>query len=342
MADDALARLLADRASMPAASTSTPGRRPLDVVLIGDSVFASVNNPADEQLTAFLRQRLQEKGIAARIHNLSAGGLGNLVVLLSTNPIFFSRRHSQPPIVFPCLFDADVSTSAAAEPEPEPAEKGVPAPSRPMGLAPELSRSLGLPRPAPAYERRLARWLAHHSYLYQQRRRMAEALFGSGASPREALRRRMAALHRRPQDRDPALLRTQANRPWHQQGLTAAHYASSYDLIPLTSPAALNWRLTVELSRWLAAHRDLPVLLEQVPQNHAMMGAHTATPAYRDLGQRLADLFSQAAIPYRSHDGDATLTRDMFQDLDHLTATGNRAFAALLAADITATLSPHP
>ena len=340
MADSALQRLIDDRDHRP------PSDPTVDIVLIGDSVFASVENRPGGTLHESLQQALQEKGIPARVYNLAAGGahaadvlgavrrlhaalsprpqgLRHLRVLLSTNPIFFSRRHSQPPLLYPCLFDAEPQDLGPLD----RARDGVPSAA--------LRGRLGLPHPPDAVTRTTAHFLAQHLYLYQQRRRMAAALLGSDAPPATALHDRLRALPlHRPPARGTSPTAAAADSPWHVRGMTASHFASSYDLIPTASDLAVNWQATVELARWLAAHRDLAVQVQQVPQNHHMMAAYTGTPAYRALSDQLAALFAAAHLPYVSHDGAPQLTRDHFQDLDHLTAAGNRALAALLADDL--------
>ena len=333
MADDALEALSDLRALGDVSDSAGP---PLDIVLLGDSVFASVNNPPGGRLADALTHRLQALGLAARIHNLSAGGahaadqygalirlhrrlsaqpmgLQNLLVILSTNPIFFSRRHSQPAALYPCLYeeiaDDDLGGSDRAD---------------------GLRRRLGLPRPAPRFEGWLARGLVRVWYAYQQRRRMAEALYVGQDGLLAALR-----VHLGWRGTVPASL-TDADSPWFAHGLSATQYASSYDFLPVSAPQAHNAQLSVELAAWLTQHRALRLLVEQVPQNHHMMGPYTQTPTYQALTQQIAAWFAQAGIPFRSHDGAADLTSEQFQDLDHLTTRGNATLAAHLATDIVA------
>ena len=339
MADAALDDLVALRALGDVSDRAGP---PLDVVLLGDSVLGSVNNPPGQRLHDRLTQHLAGHGIRARLHNLSAGGahaadqyaallrlyrrlhaqpdgLRHLLVVLSTNPIFFSRRHSQPPALYPCLFEeiSDAELGGAA-------------------VADALRRSLGVPRPAPRYEQAAAQALAHTWYLYQQRRRIGEALYGDHESLSAALLARLSP--RRPATPSNGS-DDSSNRPWSQRGLTAERYAASYDFLPASDPQALNARLTERLVQWLASHRPLQVLVEQVPQNHALMGAYTARPEYAGWQQQVRALFQQAGLSYSSHDRSPSLHSDHFQDLDHLTAAGNDRLAALIAADIAAVLA---
>jgi len=335
MADAALDALVDLRALGDLSDSAGP---PLDVILLGDSVLGSVNNPAGERLHDRLAQRLSQRGLSARVHNLSAGGahaadqlaallglvqrlspqpmgLQNLVVVLSVNPIFFSRRHSQPPALYPCLFedlsDAVLGGSATAD---------------------ALRRSLVVPRPAPEYERTAAQLLARTWYLYQQRRRIGEATFAL----RDTLHAAMAA---RRHGHTPQALATAAqrsNQPWFSQGLSAERYATSYDFLAFDDPQAHNMHLTARLAAWLARHPELSVLVEQVPQNHALVGEYTARPAYQAWARHVATIFRSAGLPYVSHDRSAALTSEQFQDLDHLTAQGNDTLAMLLADDLVA------
>jgi lysophospholipase L1-like esterase len=335
MADDALDALVDRRALGDVRDSAGP---PLDVILLGDSVLGSVNNPPGQRLGDFLLRHLEHRGVHARIHNLSAGGahaadqygallrlyrrlsqqpsgLHNVVVVLSVNPIFFSRRHSQPAALFPCLF-AELADDDLGGPD----------------AADTLRRRLGVPRPPPALEHRLAQILARTWYQYQQRRRGGEALLAGHDALLAALRgtRSTPAAADRSTDA--------ANRPWFAQGLVAKQYASSYDLLAFDDPQAVNAQQTAALAAWLARHRDVQVLVEGVPQNHFLMGEYTARPAYQTWAQQVAALFRAAGLTYHSHDRDPSLRSEHFQDLDHLTAPGNDTLAAWIAADLAGLL----
>lgn len=333
-ADDALEALAAARATENATATAPA---PWDIVLLGDSVLGSVNNPPGQRLHDFLDGELRRLGLSARVHNLSSGGahagdqygallrlqarlssqalgLQRLLVVISVNPIFFSARHSQPPLSFPCVWD-DLPDDAAP-------------------LSPDLRRRLGLSPPPAGWHRELSLGLARGSYLVQQRRRLGEIVFADHATLGDFLRAGLLRL--RPPHRSASLA---AEQPWSARGLRADSYRASYDFLPVGSPAALNAELTAHLARFLAAHRDLAVLVEQVPQNHYMMDPLTESDSYRALGQHLRDLFVGSGLPYRSHDRAPELRSEHFTDLDHLTAAGNAALAALLARDVHARLA---
>ena len=333
MADAALDALVDLRALGDLSDSAGPA---LDVVLLGDSVLGSVNNPAGERLHDRLTQRLSQRGLSARVHNLSAGGahaadqyaallglvqrlqpqpmgLQNLVVVLSVNPIFFSRRHSQPPALYPCLFE-DLSDDVLGG----------------SATADALRRSLLLPRPAPEYERSAAQLLARTWYLYQQRRRIGEAAFAL----RDTLREAMAARWHGHTSQHPATVAQRSNQPWFTQGLSAERYATSYEFLAFDDPQAHNLHMTARMASWLAQHPELAVLVEQVPQNHALVGEYTARPAYQAWERHVATLFRAAGLPYVSHDRSAALASEQFQDLDHLTAQGNDTLATLVADDL--------
>jgi hypothetical protein len=156
-------------------------------------------------------RRMQQR-LAAQPHRHD-DRLDDLVVVLSSNLIFFSRRHSQPPMLFPCLLD-DVRDAEA------------------------LRRRLALPAPPPAGERYLSQLLSRHLYLFQQRRRLAEFCFGGAPRPmlRERLKRGLSA-----------------GAATTTQPIDYARYAPNYDFIPLDSPGAVNRQVSEELARYLAA-----------------------------------------------------------------------------------------
>lgn len=324
-ADDELERLVSARAA---------GEPAVDVVLVGDSVLGSVNNPPGERLADALGPALFHalgERRPVRAFNLSVGGAraadvygmlrrlstrlrsaaapqrrsasqgeDDLVVVASSNVIFFSRRHSQPPMLFPCLLD----DLPAADP---------------------LRQRLSLPPTAHAVERQLSQWLAEHVYLYQQRRRLAEAIFGG--PPRPALREHLQRLLHGP----PGSAHALAVQNY-------AQYAPNYDFIPLASSEAVNHQVTEEMARWLARESGLRVLVVMTPHNHARLGAITDTAAYRGLAAAVAGTFQRTGVPFASYDRDPAMTAELFLDLDHLTAAGNRALAERLAHDLAALL----
>jgi hypothetical protein len=201
-------------------------------------------------------------------------------------------------------------------------------------LTPDLRRRLGLSPPPAGWHRRLSAGLARGSYLVQQRRRLGEIVFGDHATLGDFLRAGLLRL--RPPIRNASLV---ADQPWSARGLRADSYRASYDFLPVASPDALNAELTTQIARFLSTHRELAVLVEQVPQNHHMMDPLTGSDSYRALQQHLRDLFLTAGLPYRSHDRTPELRSEHFTDLDHLTAAGNAALAALLARDVHARIA---
>ncbi|MCS6913204.1 MAG: hypothetical protein RMK29_04740 [Myxococcales bacterium] len=310
-------------AQLVAARQDQPG--PLDVVLLGDSVLSSVNNPPGERIEDLLPARLQAAlGTPVRVWNLGQGGvraadqlaalrqmeaaLGarrqKLFVVLSSNVVFFSRRHRSPPMLYPCLGSY-------------------------LRGDRELEALLRLPPPAPALERYLAEWLARHLFLFGQRRRLAEALLGG--PPREALRERLlqglAHLGLRPGGD----ATTDPNLPWTGRGLRAEQFRASYDFIPPESPEAINHLMTRRLARHLAGWGQA-ALVVLMPQNHGLLGPLADGAAYHATVAAIARTFAEAAVPFRSYDG--LVADSLFTDADHLTAQGNQRLAELLAEDL--------
>jgi hypothetical protein len=229
----------------------------------------------------------------------SRQGTQNLLIVLDSNVIFFSRRQSQPPMLFPCLLDA-------------------------IPDAEGLRQRLSLPAPPRPAEQRLSLWLVDNLYLFQQRRRLAQSLFGG--PPREALRERLQTLHH--PSNQPVLVKEDY-----------ARYAPNYDFIPLDSPEALNYAATEELAGFLGQQKDLRVLVVMTPHNHARLGAITDTDSYRSLSAAVAAVFRGHGVPFVSYDHTPAITASMFLDLDHLTAAGNYALALLLAGDLVRLLA---
>ena len=349
-ADDELAQLVAVReADLPLDAGQV---LPLDVVLIGDSVLASVENAPGQRLVDALRPALQQSlgdaGQSSRLWSLAAGGARasdvygmvrrveralragrrstrGVLVVVSSNAIFFSQRHRQPAMAYACL--ASELGSAAAD----------------AGMSqPELRARLLVPGATDSalgrLEHRLLGVATAHLYLLQQRRHLAETLFGG--PPRLALRERLQQLHHRRKGpaaadgRAPDELAA-ADRPWTQRGLSAAQFASSYDFVPLDSPDAVNLLWTRVLASWLGKQQELAAVALLVPQNHALLGALAAGSAYDAVGAEVAAAFQHAGVPYVSFDHDPAIVSEHFLDLDHLTAAGNRALAARLATELT-------
>lgn len=312
----------------------------LDLVLLGDSVLSSVNNAPGEHVEDFLggelRRRLPSRlrGREVRLWNLGRGGsrpadlygafleleplLGtgrppDLLVVMNSNIIFFSRRHALPAMLYPCLAER-----FAAERD--------------------LLSLLKVPAGPGPVERWLVEQVTRGFYLYQQRRRLDEWLFGG--PPRQVLLEHFLGLRSRLRSRLPAPPRAgtggaaeERNLPWDQRHLERAQFAASYDLQPPADRRTPNWEPLRRLARALARHpRQAFVFL--TPQNHGLIGPLGETPVYRETAQAIAAAFAGAGVPFRSYDGDALVEDRLFTDLDHLNADGNRRLAELLAADL--------
>ncbi len=325
-----------DLARLAAARSRDPGG--VDVVLLGDSVLSATNNPAGERVEDFLLPELRQRlgggplGERIRVWNLGRGGAhaadlygallelgaavpgggsGGLFVVLDTNIIFFSRRHASPAMLYPCLADFF--------------------PGNPDGRG--LRASLKVPAGPGAVERHLTGWATRGFYLYQQRRRIDQALFGG--PPRDALRDRLLVtlgrLRLRP---GPAQIEvSDPNVPWSRRGLTADRFAASYDRLPFASPEAMNYRVSQRLAALLSARqREWPSFVFLTPQNHGLLGSLVDNPGYHKDTTAIGAIFSGAGVHFRSYDGQ--VDPGLFTDLDHLSADGNRRLAALLSEDL--------
>lgn len=400
-ADDALAQLVAAReADARAARTGPPdgpgaAAPPLDVLLIGDSVLASVENAPGQRLVDVLQRELQQASVDAgdagdagavgrrtRVWALAAGGAraadvyamlrriertlaagrrgtAGVLLVVSSNVIFFSQRHRQPAMAYPCLAGelSELGTDAGTDTATDARTNGKPHAGTDAGLdGAQLRARLAVPGAADSalgrLEHRLLAAATAHIYLLQQRRRLAEWLFGG--PPRLALREGLQTLmhrHGHGLGHPPALQSGRAaqspaaapaaedelrfrDRPWTERGLSAAQFAGSYDFVPLDSPDAANLLWTQLLARRLGAQRDLAAVAVLVPQNHALLGALAQGPAYDAVVAAIAAAFTGAGVPFVSFDHDPAIASAHFLDLDHLTAAGNRALAARLAQEL--------
>jgi lysophospholipase L1-like esterase len=327
--EDELARLLDARGQ-----TQDQEKKPLDVVLLGDSVLSSTNNPPGERVEDYLQPLLRERlpGRQVRVWNLGRGGAraadlygalrqlraqemaaprGDLFVVLNTNIIFFSQRHRSPAMLFPCLADAFPEDAAV----------------RALLKLPEGPRPL---------ERRLTGVVTRAWFLYQQRRRINEVLFGG--PPRDALRERLVYfLERLGLRPGPAAADvSDPNLPWTARGLSAEQFKSNYDIVPFPSKDAVNEALSRHLAAWLRAS-DVPAFVFLTPQNHGLLGALADNPGYHATNAVIAGIFQDRGVPFRSYDG--LVADPLFTDLDHLTASGNRRLAELLAEDLVPRLT---
>jgi lysophospholipase L1-like esterase len=339
-ADQTLTELLAARADGTAA---------VDVVLLGDSVLASVENPVGSKLAELLPPALTERLLAqsapgakalppqVRVWTVAAGGAhaadvlaaltrlqhslpsaqsprSKLVVVASSNVIFFSKRHRVPAMTYPCL---------AGWLPPDPS----------------LHRQLGLPPPSTGLwsttEPFLQKHLTRHIYLLQQRRHLAERWLGG--PPREALREGFVSgvrglLQRLKGQRPQPSTTEDPDRPWSARGYTQAQFAASYDVVPLDSPEATNFQLTQRLAQQAGQLKgQIPTLVLVSPQNQAMLGALLQTPSYQQLTSALQSTFAAHSVPLLQLDRDQAFVSSMFLDQDHLTRAGNQLLAARLA-----------
>ncbi|MBL9043550.1 MAG: hypothetical protein JNM83_18195 [Myxococcales bacterium] len=341
-ADDELLRLQKARES------DTPA---LDVVLVGDSVLASVENGPGERLVDLLPLELSTRlptayqGRSVRVWSVSMSaaraadqlaalkilydrlrttrkGTRDLVVVVSSNLLFFSKRFSAESMNYPCL-----SYALADD-----------------GL---LLRRLGMPTPNKGLWTTSDAFLsqvASHLYLFQQRRHLAEWLAGGPLRPRirEGLTRAGRRLHGQhqaevvPQGALGAKLR---NRPWFEREHRRESFVTHYQYLPSRSPLAWNWTATRALVEFLRSHRDLQTLVMVNPHNHFLIGPLGETPDYRNLVTEIERTVQGAGLVAANYDRRPELRSEHFLDIDHFTRDGNQVLSSLIATDVAALLS---
>ncbi len=314
----------------------------LDVVLIGDSVLASVENGPKERLTDFLPdavaaslgpaaagRRVRAWSIsmsAARAADQLAAirvlrdrllktpkGLRDLVLVVSSNPLFFSRRFSSEAMNYPCLSYAIADDALLLR------KLNIPSPQK--GLWGDSDAYLGS--------------LAAHLYLFQQRRHIAERLVGGPLRPR--LREILTHGVRRLQGQKELQVVIDAkvrNRPWFERDHKRESFTAHYDFLASESPLAWNWIATRALFAYLREHRELSTLVMVNPHNHFFIGPLGETTGYHSLIAALHQAAQAEGIPLADYDRHAALRSEHFLDIDHFTSDGNRVLSALIAADV--------
>lgn len=314
----------------------------LDVVLLGDSVLASVENGPGERLTDFLpgevgralADSLHGKKVRAwSISNSAARaadqlaalkilharltktskGLRDLVVVISSNPLFFSRRFASDAMNYPCL-------SYALADDPLLLRKlNIPSPSK--GLWGDSDAYLGT--------------LFSHLYLFQQRRNVAEKWVGGPLRPR--LRELVTHGVRRlsgQKEWQVVVDEKTRNRPWFQRDHKRDSFSAHYDFLKSDSPAAWNWTATRALFSYLHSHPELATLVMINPHNHFFIGPLGDTDGYRTLIAQLAQEASRQGVFLADYDRNPALQSEHFLDIDHFTRDGNLVLSSLIAGDV--------
>ncbi|HMU39626.1 MAG TPA: hypothetical protein PKE31_11510 [Pseudomonadota bacterium] len=311
-----------------------------DIVLLGDSVLASDNNATGERLLDLLPQELARNATSRRFRVFSYSksaarawdqlaavrtleerllhtrkGLQNVVLVVSTNPVFFSRRFSAEAMNYPCLANA-------LEPAMERNSLGLPAGAQP-GLWEASDAFLGK--------------LAARLYLFQQRRRIAENWFGGPVRIR--LREWLVSLGKR-RETDPHTkmwaqhAAEQRNLPWNMRGIDRDSYRADCDFLQRESPKAWNWRGTEALFSHLGTRKGVSVLVFVTPHNHFLLGPLSDGNDYRKLQSELENLAKHNLLSVVNYDRHPDLKSEHFVDIDHENLDGNRVLARLLARDL--------
>jgi len=334
-ADDELLRLQLARQNPESA---------LDVVLVGDSVLASVENGPSERLVDLLPKELEQRLPSAdrnrkvRLWSISMSaaraadqlaalrvlsdrlrntpkGTRDLVIVVSSNLLFFSKRFASEAMNYPCLSYALADT-----------EDGL------------LLRRLGLPNPSRGLWAASDGWLAQaaaHLYLFQQRRHISEALVGGPLRPR--LREGLTKALRRLQGQKESQVVIDAkvrNRPWFLREHRREHFVAHYDYLPSDSATAWNWIGTRALLDFLASHRELQTLVMVNPHNHFLIGTLGETDSYRGLVAQLKQSVVKRGLAVADYDRRPELRSEHFLDIDHFTRDGNQVLSALIAEDV--------
>lgn len=341
-ADDELLRLQNTRAQDQPADHL--GDSVLDIVLLGDSVLASDQNAEGERLADLLPQAVSaqfsqnavwaHKRVRVFSYSKSAAraadqwaaieilvdrlgrtpkGLRDVVVVVGTNPLFFSRRFSAESMNYPCL-------------------------SYRFADRPELQQQLGLPitdRGLWGTSDAVLGKLGSRLYLFQQRRRIAEHLFGGPIRP--FLRQKLTDGFRKLQGRKEATVSAETrNLPWFRRVFEPDSFVAHYDFVPQDSPRAWNWLATRKLFAYLGSQLTFPVLVMVTPHNHFLAGPLAETESYQLLHKQLAELARAQNIRFADYDQNPALRSEHFIDIDHENLDGNRVLAGLLAKDIAA------
>lgn len=325
----------------------------LDVVLVGDSVLASVENGPGEKLVdllpPLLTQRLanasgpyahksvrvfsismsaaraadQQAALTLLHQRLSSHrkGLRDLVVVVSSNILFFSKRFASDAMSYPCLAYA-------------------------LSDDPLLLRKLGVPSPSKGLwgesDARLAKALSH-LYLFQQRRHLAEALAGGPLRPQ--LREKLVRALRRlpghpPQPAQPQVIDAAVrNRPWFLRDHKRESFTAHYDYVPTDSAQAWNFIATRSLFGFLHAHPELASFVMINPHNHHLIGPLGQTDSYKNLMQQIKQQAFAHGLYVADYDRQPALRSEHFLDIDHFTRDGNAALSALIAEDVVRALS---
>lgn len=337
-ADDPLYRLQKARES------SEPA---LDVVLLGDSVLASVENGPDERLTDFLPHEVERalggslQGRKVRAWSISNSaaraadqlaaikilherlshspkGLRDLVLVVSSNPLFFSRRFASEAMNYPCLSYALSDDALLLR------KLNIPSPSK------------GLWGDSDAY---LGTQLAH-LYLFQQRRNVAERVFGGPLRPR--LRELLTHGVRRLSGQKETKVVIDAkvrNRPWFERDHKRDSFVAHYDFLPSQSPMAWNWIATRALFSYLHSHPELSALVMVNPHNHHFIGPLGETDSFRTLIAELKQTAQAEHIYLADYDRHPALRSEHFLDIDHFTRDGNQVLSALISQDVAKLLA---
>ena len=276
------------------------------IVFLGDSALWGYDVPPGDAAVSLLRRRgchcrnLSFEGGSpantyAMLRALVAAGAAPQAVVFNVNQKEFNPVDSAYRTLHP-------SVSALAWPLLSPDE-----------------RRLLASQTADDFNARLDRTVAAHWKLYGLRSDLRELMYGD-VDAVHALSRGLERLSGASARRDAA------HRP------TAERFEGTYDLTPLArSPDNVSLtflRKTVEL----LAERHIRAVAVLTPTNHALLHAYIDSPEYRENLRSLTSLMERRGITVLDY--DRSIPAAQFFDNDHLTAEGNRSFAALMSGAI--------
>jgi hypothetical protein len=276
------------------------------IVFLGDSALWGYDVPPEDAAVSLLRRtgcdcrNLSFEGGSpantyAMLRALLAAGAAPRAVVFNVNQKEFNPVDSAYRTLHP-------SVVGTAWPLLSPDERGL--------LASPTADSLNA---------RLDRTVAAHWKLYGLRSDLREVMYGD-VDAVHALNRGLQSVS------GTSARRNAAHRP------TAERFEGTYDLTPLSSSPD-NVSLTfLRKTADLLAERHIRAFAVLTPTNHALLRAYIDSPAYDENLRSVTTLLERRGITVLDY--DRSIPSAQFFDNDHLTAEGNRSFAALMSRAI--------
>ena len=185
-------------------------------------------------------------------------------------------------------------------------------------LSPD-ERGLLISPAADDFNARLDRVVAAHWKLYGLRSDIREVLYGD-VDAVHALNRELQRVSGARSRQDAA------HRP------TAERFEGTYDLTPLSQFSDNVSLAFLRKTADLLAARHIRSFAILTPTNHALLHAYVDVPVYDENLHYAKSLMERRGITVLDY--DRSIPQAQFVDNDHLTARGNRSFAALISGAI--------